>query len=295
MRKNLFFVITLLTVSVFLISCGKSLKPESPVVTFLTGNVTYGSGDKKGRAVKVSDRLTAGDVIVTGANSVATVQVGSEIILRLLASSSLTMKKLVPAVQKISLEKGTSLFKVEKLAKGREFSVSTKTALAAVRGTRYSVSYNPDKKATTVAVATGRVYIENISTKKGESLGEKKSAVITEKTDFRPISKVESLELEKLDAVPFVRGSLLEKTGKMNDRNKLIKKKDAEIDKKINAASLPTLSELRAKYGRIDVVTTYQGKVYRGVITSRGRFYRMVTPAGPVFIDSRKVKRTGTM
>jgi len=76
-----------------------------------------------------------------------------------------------------------------------------------------------------------------------------------------------------------------------------VQKKDAEIDAALNkpkAESIPrTLDEIRAKYGRIDVIYLYSGEAVRGAIIGRGETLRLVVPGGYRSIPKASVKNTG--
>jgi len=54
-----------------------------------------------------------------------------------------------------------------------------------------------------------------------------------------------------------------------------------------------TLPCLKEKYGRIDVVTLFTGRVIKGVIISRGNSFSIITPDGVISVDASKIMKTG--
>jgi len=56
-----------------------------------------------------------------------------------------------------------------------------------------------------------------------------------------------------------------------------------------------SMEEIRSRYGRIDVVTLYSGRVIRGAIVSRGASVGIITPSGMVSIRANEIRQTGAM
>ena len=111
---------------------------------------------------------------------------------------------------------------------------------------------------------------------------------------------IEKLEIKRIYLMPFQ-----EKTITMTDpeakkllqevleRDRLI---DAEIQKLLKKESgerIPrTLEEIRQKYGRIDTVFMFNGKVYKGAILRRGSKMKMVVPGRYIYLPARDVQYT---
>jgi len=161
-----------------------------------------------------------------------------------------------------------------------------------VRGTVFSVSYGGEES--TVGVSRGMVDVIDAASGKKEEVAQGKAADVREGIIVRDLPATESLELEKADAVDYVEGVRTTTPEALEEKGKTFIAAIEKIDRKVEEIAPRTLEGIRAKYGRIDVVTLYTGKVYRGVILSRGAVLKILTPAGTVEVQKEKVKSTVT-
>ena len=183
MRK--FSVITLLTA--FLISCTFT-KPEEQqaLISFVIGNVT-----KNGSTASIHDKVYAGDIIKTSGLSSCDIQIGGSMI-RIKENSNLTVTQALITSNseqtELSLDSGKILCKPKKLLDNESFTIRTPTAVAAVRGTQFSVTTD-SLKTTKIKVYDGEVKVaRRVKTldkdleaviKNGSSIPEEHTAVIS--------------------------------------------------------------------------------------------------------------------
>lgn len=164
-----------------------------------------------------------------------------------------------------------------------EIRVSSRAAVFAAERTGAGVH---------IFVTEGRVRV------KGEGIAETELAagralVIAGKgpAALREISLAESLELSRIASVTLPASPPLS-----GDELRIIAENDARIDREIAKLASHVravgLDEIRAQFGRIDTVTLYTGKPYRGAIVSRGKNLWMVTPSGLVVLANSQVKLT---
>jgi len=294
MEKMKLIVPALLAVIV-ISGCGKKMQ-EQPVAVWVIGEVTLQKSIGSIGSLKVGDKLEAGDEITTSAYSHAAVQIGNEIMVKIDRNSTLSISRLMAGKEhEVFLKTGKVFSKVKRLRPGVEFRIKTPSITASVRGTSFSVS--SAKAVQKVAVAEGLV---KVSREKSEAVTEvAKDAqagttiVITETVKEQPISEIEKLEIQRVSIVPFMKGSEALK-GKEYDLmvDKLGEQHD-DIDEKIKKADVPkSLTEVKQKYGRVDEITLYNGKVYKGVILKRGATYTILTTGGKVYVPKKNVRST---
>lgn len=129
--------------------------------------VTLRHGDQA-RAAQPGDRLTAGDVLVTGDSAVATLEIedGSRILVRPGSSLSLVQAQGPQAtsgsravVLRMQLLQGAIESLVKPVQPGGRFEIQTPSGVAAVRGTEYRVSASA--QSMTSEVVTGHVQVAN--------------------------------------------------------------------------------------------------------------------------------------
>ena len=196
----------LLLLAVLAAACSSSDKePEYTVaVSFLVGNVKI-----NGAEASIGDKIIEGDVISTEALSSCDVKLGSSII-RIKEKSVMKFTKLdfteVSENTVLGLDKGKLLCKPKKLMKDESFTVKTPTAVAAVRGTQFTVEADAEK-TTRINVYDGKVKVmrrvpslEKDLNKVIESasvIDESESVVITkEETDKAETAVAESMKTE---------------------------------------------------------------------------------------------------
>jgi hypothetical protein len=105
--------------------------------------------------------------VKTGVKSIAEITFQGGVI-RINEKSSVVMKELAKNIRdnkemtELFVESGQSLFKVtKKLTDGEKFNVTTATAVAAVRGTEFTVA--ADEKKTLIACKEGRIAVKESS------------------------------------------------------------------------------------------------------------------------------------
>lgn len=130
-------------------------------ITEVVGAVTIVSADSTAeKEAKVGDVILIQDKIVTGANALITVNLGDLGVFSVRENSEVVISAMVKDEDKVDLNltKGNVLFGLKKLARAKDtVTVTTPTAVAAVRGTAFSVI--ADGRSTKVSVLTGEVAV----------------------------------------------------------------------------------------------------------------------------------------
>lgn len=294
--KKLFkmtLVIAAISAAAMLISCAKEVKQQI-YISFYTGNVTRMRG---GASVPVEIKGVAqeGDIFTIGEKSALILQSSDGLVIRFESNTEAVMSSITDiTMREISLNKGKVLSSVEKLQKGHGYAVKTPTAVASVRGTQFLTEFTGTKSI--VAVGKGMVNVKRTAGAADEKLVEKgNSAVVeTEKAivELREVNKVETLELSKLEKTPVVQEVEKKTPDELKQIFNEIEKTEVEINEQIKEETGLTPEEMKAKYGRIDVITLYSGRTIQGIIVSRGESYRVLTTNGPVSIKAKDVRRT---
>jgi len=141
-------------------------------------------------------------------------------------------------------------------------------------------------------VSRGEVQVTELATKKTEPVGAGKAADVSETITIRDLTARESLVLSKAEIVAPIEDAQMLSAESLYEKGKSYLPELEKIDMEIEDLSPMTLEKIREKFGRIDAVTLYSGKVYFGAILSRGAAMKMVTPQGAVLIPINKVKNT---
>jgi mRNA-degrading endonuclease HigB of HigAB toxin-antitoxin module len=278
-----------------LFSCAEKDRTDS-FVTFYAGDVTI----QRGEAVKplqVKDQVKDGDVIRTGEKSCVVIQSTDGLVLRVEQKSEVAVSLFnVTAKKQITLNNGKVLSSVEKLKKGYDYSVKTPTAVASVRGTEFLTEFNG--KDSIIAVAKGSVKVTKTTGPADEKIVDTgKTAVVVnevQEVKIRNMNRAEILELSKFKKTPVVENIEKKKPEEIKELFMETQKVDEQINSEIKEETGLTPEEMKDKYGRIDIITLYNGRVVKGVITSRGNFYRIVTQTRVEIIDAKDVKNTET-
>lgn len=248
------------------------------------------------RDLKAGDFLEVGDEITTNKLSHAAIQIGDDIIVKIDRETTVSVSRLSEGKEhEVFLKSGKVFSKIKRLQPGFEYRVKTPSITASVRGTEFSVS--ADTKIQKIAVADGIVMVTRKATagikeiQRNATAG--KTLIITDSVKEKPISDIEKLEIEKVSIVPFMKdieslkGDTYERA--INKHNE----KHNEIDKKIHRKKVPrSLNEVKHKFGRVDEISLYNGKIYRGVILKRGTSYKILTTAGTINVPKSKIKST---
>jgi outer membrane protein assembly factor BamB len=204
----------------------KIQKGEAIVVTLVVGKVDVKKmGASEYREVMVEDTLQMGDSLKTAKDSYCELQMVQRGIFRVESSSDLLIAKLVNEDDKVNsrmkLAKGGIALKPNKLKTGENFEVETSTAVAAVRGTKFSV--NVDEMGNTkVAVNEGKVavspMINSINEAKDKGQVDEKAAETLKKDIVKPIEvnpgQEATLDTKKVEALDKAIGKAIQETAK---------------------------------------------------------------------------------
>jgi outer membrane protein assembly factor BamB len=222
----------------------KMEKGEAIVVTLVVGDVQVKKmGASDFRKVFVEDILQMGDSIKTGKDSYCELQMIKRGIFRIENSSELYLAKLVNADDKINaklkLEKGGIALKPNKLKEGENFEVETGTAVAAVRGTKFSVDVD-ESGNTKIAVNEGKVAVEpvikSIQEAKDKGQMDQNASDVLKKEIIKPIEvspgQQAVMETSKVEALDKAIGKAIDKVaeqegGKITAEN-LVKPEDKQ-------------------------------------------------------------------
>ncbi|MDA3900236.1 MAG: FecR domain-containing protein [Spirochaetes bacterium] len=152
MKRFIFIIVA----TALFVSCETKQKTETPHISFFIGSVT-----RNGEAVSIKETITDGDVIITTAQSSCDIRVGSSMI-RVKENSRLVITRAIISSSEektdLALESGKILCKPKKLLDSDSFTVRTPTAVAAVRGTQFSVTTD-SLNTTQIKVFDGKVKV----------------------------------------------------------------------------------------------------------------------------------------
>ena len=274
-----------------IIGCTKS-EADYGVVTFLVGDVTVKS-EKGSAALKLQDIVTQGTTIKAGKNSTAAIQFGDGIVICILSECEVSLNSILEKGKTdLSLSSGTLLSKVKKLKKKESYIIKTPTMVASIRGTTFMVAHYPNE--TKVAVKDGLVHVEASALKTDQDVGKGKTVTVAKVMVEKEISKADALTLQMVENIPLIENPRDTSKEDMEKIHNEIKEKEKDINKQIENSGPMTLSKIRQKYGRIDVVKLFSGRVIKGAIVSRASRIRMITHGGSVSFPSDKIRNTGT-
>ena len=225
-------------------------KGESIVVSLVVGDVQVKKMGASGwRVINVADTLQMGDYIKTGSDSYCELQMVNRGLFRIEGSSQLYLANLVSKDDKVDsrmrLDKGTVALKPKKLKQGENFEVETSTAVAAVRGTRFSVnvSENGDTK---VAVNEGQVSVrpvlKSIDEARQKGLVDAKAGDILDQQIVKPVEvnpgEEMSMQSARVQAMDSSISKVIEQVA------------EKQADKKITEDSLASITNVRERTGR---------------------------------------------
>jgi hypothetical protein len=274
--------------------CGGKHGSGDALVVFINGDVTVERNSEKHMA-RAGERLRSGDVIESGEKSSMALQVSDRFIFRVEPGTRVTVNALSESGRsELGLIRGTLLSKISKLGREESYIVKTPTVTASVRGTVFSTTC--DRETSSVAVSLGRVNVLKASGGKNVIVEGGSAVTVREELENSGISAKEKLILKKIEDL-----DLVERPDSMDDArisalNRTILEKDRPVDEELGRLNeqnrLLSMDEIRAKYGRIDTVTLFNGKTHMGAITSRSGGITMVTPEGIIHLDAGKIKQT---
>ncbi len=177
----------LLAIAMIVPGCTKSAE-DYATVTFLIGDVKKNNVD-----IEIGEVIKEKDSLVTGAQSSCDVRIGESII-RIKENSKVLISQLMRSGNLentgLGLEVGKVLCKPRKLMKSESFLVKTPTAVAGVRGTKFTVEAD-QQKTTRIKVFDGEVkVIKRVASledsveqllQEAPAVEEKEKVVVTEK------------------------------------------------------------------------------------------------------------------
>jgi len=156
---------------------------------------------------------------------------------------------------------------------GAVYSVKTSSVIATVKGTSFAVTAG--KGASLVEVLKGTV---TAADKETGTVHEVQAGFCFSNGKVLPLSEKRLQVLRKLDSTD---------SGDPSSASGVVKYFGS-------ASGGSGFKEALEKYGRVDEITLYSGRRYRGVILSRGENYRVMTARGIVHIPAREIKNTVT-
>jgi len=192
-------ILSLAVFATIAFSCSKQTKSDYASISFFIGDVT-----KNGAVISIGDIVSEKDTIVTGAQSSCDIKLGDSII-RIkdkskMEFSALGLKNSLENTT-LDLGEGRMLCKPKKLLKNESFMVKTPTAVAAVRGTEFTVESDA-AQTTRIKVYDGKVKvakrIKPLEDKidkiieSSASIGTKESVVVTQKETADAAKNVET-------------------------------------------------------------------------------------------------------
>jgi hypothetical protein len=187
MNKLLLSILCLILIAQF--ECVKESGDDYSSIIFYIGDVK-----KNSKEAEIGDIILQNDIITTGLQSSCDIKIGGSII-RVKEKSNVKLSELYRKgdIEKttVDLDVGKLLCKAKKLSKSENFLVKTPTAVAGVRGTKFTVETDA-QKTSRIKVFNGNVTVvkrvkqlEDASIEKimetAPSLSEEEKVIVTEK------------------------------------------------------------------------------------------------------------------
>jgi hypothetical protein len=317
MKRYFAFILMIVIGAIILEGCkGKKPEGKSGIVTFKLGSVRLQKPDSQPTEARIKDLVLPGDTIMTGEKSTVVVQFEENCVVKVEESSTLKVTSISDNNREIIVKQGNVLAKLIRTGNNNA-AIITPTAIAAVRGTQFSVKYMDGK--TLVAVTDGKVAVKAVHTDDaGKATAPEKEETLTEagktaevaiqpKTrageeaplvlKIRPITEPEKKELKKIESIPVIKEVNIQDPEQIEStiQEAIGKEKENEPEGKDKMKALlgkksPSIAEIREVFSRIDEITLYNGKVIQGAIISRGEQYRVLTPEGTISIPESEIK-----
>ena len=227
-------ILALFISAIFTVSCKKSgqsgdgsstegASTITAIVKSITGKAIAsfdGSAKKLARGMEV----TNAEYIKTDNLSKVTVLFSTKSQIVIEENSKIAIKTILPKGIRANISKGSILLNVKRLVGEEQLNVSTPTALAGVRGTKFYVSYNPDTKTTRVAVRQGVVNVRPVVT---------------------GVDNAATTRVNELVSINLNKGRAISISKKNSDEISLKLKRDAAKIKDADAAALASLASVR--------------------------------------------------
>lgn len=309
MKKVLIIMIVLVSV----LSCTKkSDENQKSKIAWFTGNVQI-LRDSNTIVPILGMEILQNDVVKTGDKSAISVQIGSNLVVSIRQNSEVSIDSIVnPGKKELYIKKGTVVSKASKLLKEDSVKVNTPVAVAAIRGTVFSVQYDESgENIITIAVSEGKVEVAELPKDAQPVVVDGNNTLeITkdqpEKVEVREIKTSENILNGVVKPVPYM-SEKSESNSNADETSATINSKDNEVVQKVEEAkkkekieaekskkpAMPkTLEEIKARYGRVDQILLYSGKKINGVILKRGTTFTVLTVNGYVKVKAADVKST---
>ncbi len=289
--------------SLFLITGGfYGKQKESGIITakavFVTGDVEVKRGEISLK-LKPGDAVQKGDVIVTGANSTASLQIDNTGIVTVTPDTECSFSGISSnGVTEMSLREGSVYSNLKKLSPGQMYRVKTLTYTASVRGTEFMSTAG--KSGSDVRVLAGVV---NVASAKSSVDVEKESGA-----SVKDSGEVTGYSLNRLDILELKKYSLykyIDELEKKNDSSleqelKDINKQIADIVAEIAAikaadpkpAALSPLDRLRKMGKPLTMIYLRDGSQIAGSVSGQsGGKLRLDTGDGVIKIPVNDIIR----
>jgi hypothetical protein len=236
-------VLAIVSAGALFASCAKKEGPVRAVAAFVVGTVTVERAGSPARPLKHKEEVMRGDVVRTGDGSMLVIQLGRDSVIKIESDTVVSMNSIMGKEgTRINLEEGRVLSRLRHLSKGTDFRIITKTAIAAVRGTEFSVSYGT--KESVVAVNDGTVEVKKAAagkeTGEGTAVEVGKAAVVDRTISTRPVSDAEQKDFNrfrKIVPIEDLDGTSEADLKKMEDDLMKDREGGAEIDRKDDSSA----------------------------------------------------------
>lgn len=269
--------------------CVKEKKEAAPIR--LSDRLGTVSLNQRGKDAPVGTILKIGDRLFTGEKSMATLLMPDNSMIRVFEESEFRIIKMESAGDggvdtRLAVDRGRSMFVIEKLARGGKLSVITPTAVAAVRGTTFTVEVKDTKAITDLKVLRGSVYIEakdealvNSLVKDGEMIALSSTAVVDDKKPI-PEKRLEELKEEEK---AFIRDS---------DEPVQEAKKEVAPDKATPAPPvLKSEAAIKEYYHKLEEVNMDDGTILIGaVIFQNDKVAKIHTASGIIQVPTSAIR-----
>ncbi len=289
---------------------------------FAQGDVTIIQNDVN-KPVQPGTAVYPKDIIATGEKSFAVLQIADKAIAHINSNSRVAVAALMETSVALYLEKGEIISKVERLQKGQEYTIKTRSVVASVRGTQFLVQSGDALGK--VAVQKGSVSVKPLVEEQGIQkeaveetvVDEGKAAIVTVEEEAKKaepivITAISVKDTMKIKAVAgigtipeeeIVKPEALDKVQEtiqqsVKEVEKIETASEDELKEKMKKERLDqltrqktrTIEEIKEVNERIDVVKLYSGKTIQGAILSRGDNYTILTTAGVVEVPKKDVR-----
>ncbi len=252
-----------------------------------TGDVKISRGETD-IEVSLKGAVEKGDRIASGDSSGLLFRFESGSIVRALSSTALEVEE-TGSIIRLALGKGGVLSRHRSSDRGIVYEVHTEDASVTVKGTEFGVIIK--EGVTSVLVAQGAVEVKHKPSGEVYTLQKGEACEVKSGMSARALEAEEQALMSRFAEFDLTLSVDSMSDAELESLNEKIKEheKKPEAEKK---SSRLTLEEIKSRYGRIDVVTLYNGRVIRGAIISRGAVVRVVTVNGTVTVQAKDIKGT---